>query len=287
MSCEPGQSGGDPDPREPKPSRAVGRRRDRSPSDRYDLGSPGLDSRELKKALEAPSQAAIDPAVEAARRARARLLIRLIAAAGTVAVVAIIFALVGARGRAIDRLIEELRSPDAAVRRRAAQVLAEEKRLDIRLHAPLLTALDDSDPEVRRWSARGLGTQGNPSDVPALERRIQDEKTPVRRAAAFTLLRIDPENGASRKELTGAMQAGDGGVILALTDWEPPPAWATPTLIALLKDRRQGIRRLAADALGHTGRGSPEAAKALTNASKDPDDRVRESVGRALGQLQK
>lgn len=284
MSRESGQAGSDSDPRAPKPGRPAGRR-DRRPPDRYDLDTSGPDPRDPKQTPpEAPPQGAVDPAVQ---RARARLLIRLIAAAGTVAVVAIVFALAGARGRAIDRLIEELRSPEAAVRRRAAQVLAEEQRIDVRLHAPLLAALDDSDPEVRRWSARGLGTQGNPSDVPALERRIQDEKTPVRRAAAFSLLRIDPENAPSRKELTGAIQSGDGGVILALTSWDPAPTWATPTLIALLKDRRPGIRRLAADALGHTGRGSPDAAKALANASKDPDDRVRESVGRALGQLQK
>jgi HEAT repeat protein len=227
-----------------------------------------------------------DPsATQAAARERLRLLVRLVLAALAVAIVACVVVLAGVRGRTIDRLVAELGDPNLATRRRAAQAIAEQQEPDDRLRNALVENIGDPDQEIRRWCARGLGALGSLADVPLLESRLQDEKTPVRRAAAFSLLKLDPQNAASQKELTAAMRTGDGGVILALTSWEPPPAWAAPTLVMLLKDRRPGIRRLAADALGHTGQSSAEAKAALRNASKDPDDRVREAVTGAIARL--
>jgi HEAT repeat protein len=188
---------------------------------------------------------------------------------------------------AADQLLTDLQSPDLARRRAAAQAIVEQPAPDPRLRAALTKALGDVDPEVRRWSCRGLGQFGEAGAIPLLEARLTDESTPVRRAAAFSLIRLDPANKGGQKELQQAMKSGDGGVIVALTDWTPPPTWAAPTLVTLLKDRRAGIRRLAAEALGRVGSDDPEVVPALMSASTDSDDRVRQAVTSALVRLKR
>ena len=191
----------------------------------------------------------------------------------------------GCGSNATDRLLAELRSPELALRRAAAQAIAEQEAPDDRFQAALTEALGDLDPEVRRWSCRGLGQFGTGDVIPLLEARLADDATPVRRAAAFALIRLDPANKGGQKELETAMRSGDGGVMVALTNWTPPPTWAVPTLTDLLKDRRPGIRRLAADALGNTGVSEPRVVAALQEAAKDSDDRVRQAVTGALVRL--
>lgn len=181
-----------------------------------------------------------------------------------------------------DRLLRELQSTDAAVRQKAAQTVADRKLSDPLLIAALHQSTEDPVAEVRRWSCRALGAIGDSTAIPVLEARTKDKETPVRRAAALSLLTLAPDNGPARQELTEAIRSGDGGVIVLLTTWQPAPAWAVPTLLDLLRDRRPGIRRLAVEALAALGGGQPEVATALRKLEKDPDDRVRESVARAL-----
>lgn len=204
---------------------------------------------------------------------------------GTLVATLLIAAGSGCGPNAADRLLSDLQSSDSALRRAAAQAIVEQESPDHRLQSALTKALGDSDPEVRRWSCRGLGQFGTPEAVPLLESRLSDESTPVRRAAAFSLLRIDPASQGGQKELEQAMKLGDGGVIIALRDWTPPPTWASPTLLTLLKDHRPGIRRLAAEALGNTGGNEPQVIAALEAAAKDSDDRVRQAVTAALVRL--
>ena len=195
--------------------------------------------------------------------------------------------LVGCGQSEVDRLLDDLKSPDTATRRVAVQRLAEQKPPDDRVVSAFTLALADPDLEVRRWSCRGLGELGAASAQNALEERLKDEQVSVRRAAAFALQRVAPDSTAYRKELLDAMRTGDGGVIVALAKCQPPPTWAADTLIELLKDRRPGIRRLAAEALGQIGTSTASAQAALENATRDPDDRVRESATAALGRLRK
>lgn len=181
-----------------------------------------------------------------------------------------------------DRLLRELKSTDAAVRQKAAQTVADRKLSDPRLIAALHRSTEDPAAEVRRWSCRALGAIGDSTAIPVLEAGTKDKETPVRRAAALSLLTLAPDNGPARQELTEAIRSGDGGVIVLLTTWQPSPTWAVPTLLDLLRDRRPGIRRLAVEALAALGSGQPEVVAALRKLEKDPDDRVRESVARAL-----
>ncbi len=75
---------------------------------------------------------------------------------------------------------------------------------------------------------------------------------------------------------------GEGGTIVAVGEMGPAADWAVPTLTKLLQDRRAGIRRLAAEALGRIAAGNPEVQAALRRSLSDADDRVREAAQQAL-----
>src|SRR5688500_14388369 len=96
-------------------------------------------------------------------------------------------AVLGCGQREVDRWLGDLQSADIATRRRAAQALATEKQSDDRIVPALSAGLKDIDLEVRRWSCRGLGEHGAMSAQTALEERLKDSETSVRRAAAFAL----------------------------------------------------------------------------------------------------
>ncbi len=75
---------------------------------------------------------------------------------------------------------------------------------------------------------------------------------------------------------------GDGGILVAIRGFEPPPDWAIPALIDLMKDRRPGIRRLAVESLGEIAPAMEASRKALESARRDADDRVREAAIKIL-----
>jgi HEAT repeat protein len=195
--------------------------------------------------------------------------------------------LLGCGPSEIDRLLGELKSSDTATRRRAVQALSDPQRRDVRIAGALTGALADPDVEVRRWGCRGLGEQGVTAAQGKLEDQLSDPQESVRRAAAFALQRLVPDSTAYRKELIAAMKSGDGGVVVALASMQPPPMWATDTLVGLLGDRRPGLRRLAVEALGQLGANTREAIAALQRLNQDPDDRVRDAVTVALSRLSK
>ncbi len=195
---------------------------------------------------------------------------------------------VGCSGGRIHEALTHLTSTDVQLRRQAAQALFEMKPQREPVVSALTQAVTDSDAEVRRWVCRTLGELGDIAApaVPVLETSLRDQETAVRRAAAFALQKLAPDSPGYQQELTDAMLAGDGGVIVALPKLSPKPDWAIPTLVNLLKDRRPGTRRLAAEALGEIGIPSPEVQPALkTAAAKDTDDRVRESAAHALQKI--
>lgn len=194
----------------------------------------------------------------------------------------------GCGGGRIHEALNNLTSTDVKLRRQAAQALFELQPPQEPVVTALTQAVTDGDAEVRRWVCRTLGELGEIATpaVPALEGALKDSETAVRRSAAFALQKLAPDTKAYRLELSDAMLDGDGGVIVALPKLSPKPDWAIPSLVKLLKDRRPGSRRLAAEALGEIGIPSPEVQPALeTAAAKDADDRVRESAAQALQKI--
>ncbi len=180
----------------------------------------------------------------------------------------------------VDDLVEQLSAPDVARRRTAAQQLGELRGDAARAIPALGMALSDEDREVRRLAAHALGEIGPVAraSLPFLISALADEEQSVRLATAFAIAKIDAEHRAYVPILEDAMRAGDGGVIVAVGQMGEQAEWAVPILVALLqRDRRPGIRRIAAEALQQSAAVSQLARRALeTAAREDENDRVRE-----------
>lgn len=192
--------------------------------------------------------------------------------------------LAGCSAHEPDPLIERLSAADPEARREAALALGRLGTDGSKAVEALVNSTADDDPGVRQAACRALGEIGpsTASVLSALQEALADSEFPVRLAAAFALLKLDPGGEAYRPVLTNAMQQGEGGTIVAIGQLGPAGQWAVPTLTRLLRDRRPGIRRISAEALGRIGP-DEEAVRALTVASeRDPDDRVRETATRVL-----
>jgi HEAT repeat protein len=150
----------------------------------------------------------------------------------------------------------------------------------------LIVASHDAEREVRQAACRALGDIGvsDPATLTALRESLDDPESSVQLAAAFALVKLDPEGRAYVPVLERTMRSGEGGTIVAVGQMGPAASWAVPTLIDLLKDRRPGIRRLAAEALGRIGP-TPAAVTALQRAEQDADDRVRAAASEALSKV--
>lgn len=190
--------------------------------------------------------------------------------------------LAGCSGPGPADWLEQLQSSDAEVRRGAAQRLAEAAPTTPEVVRALHKATDDADPEVRRWSCRGLGRHEARGSVDQLETKLKDPSTSVRRAAAFSLQTLAPDSIAYRQEFISGMRSGDGGLLVMIRGFEPPASWAIPVLLDLTKDRRPGIRRLAIETLGEIAPAMEAPRKAFEAAKRDPDHRVREAAAKVL-----
>lgn len=189
----------------------------------------------------------------------------------------------------VAELAGQLTDSRAAVRRTAARAL-DQRGTDARSAVPALTtAIGDQDRDVRRLACHALGRIGldaRPA-IPQLTAALRDEDLSVRLVAAFALQKIDPAGRAYVSVLTQAMQMGEGGVIVAVGDMGSEAGWAVPSLVQLLlRDRRPGTRRLAAEALGKMGPAARDAEPSLRQALHDRDDRVREAATKALQAVQ-
>ncbi|HSM12936.1 MAG TPA: HEAT repeat domain-containing protein, partial [Thermoanaerobaculia bacterium] len=123
---------------------------------------------------------------------------------------------------AVEVAARGLASTEAAVRRGAAYALGREPRpegVDL-----LRGVLDDEDPFVRAWVARGLGGVGDLGDLERLESRLGD-----------------PESSP----LVQALRAG--AEILGRSPALPPLGWGD-RIVALLDDARPGVRAAALEA---------------------------------------
>src|SRR5436190_4553630 len=68
--------------------------------------------------------------------------------------------------------INDLKSTDVAVRRASAELLADTAPTTPEVVTALTGAIDDHDPEVRRWACRGLGRHQATEAVAKLEGRL-------------------------------------------------------------------------------------------------------------------
>ena len=158
----------------------------------------------------------------------------------------------------LQQLVEDLASPDPAVRADAARQLGHAINVDrVAATGHLVRALTDSDAKVREKAAEAIGHSTTTADaVPALITTLGDPVIGVRRAAA---------------EALGAIGAAAGP--------------AGPALAALIKDADPKVRQAAAVAMGKIGTTSPEVLDALSAALRVKDDpTLRERAAHALGE---
>jgi HEAT repeat protein len=195
---------------------------------------------------------------------------------------ALVIVLLAGCGAGTADWIQQLKSPEVIVRRASAEQLSDVAATSPDVISALRGAIDDGDPEVRRWACRGLGRHQAAEAIPQLESRLKDPAKPVRRAAAFSLQRLAPESTGYQQEFLAGIREGDGGLIVMIKGFEPPASWAVPVLVDLTKDKRPGIRRLAIEALAEIAPAMEGPRKAFEAARRDSDDRVREAAAKAL-----
>jgi HEAT repeat protein len=182
-------------------------------------------------------------------------------------------------------LIGELQDEETAVRRAAAQSLADMGLEAAPAASVLSSAIVDQDREVRRLALHAIGQVGPSAEpyLPVIKKAFGDGEISVRIAAAIAINRLDPNDLDHQRVLIDAMKSGEGGIIVRVGQMSPNAAWAVPTMIELLNDRRPGIRRITANALEQIGSAGVAAKPSLKRlALSDPDERVREAAERAL-----
>jgi HEAT repeat protein len=158
----------------------------------------------------------------------------------------------------------------------------------------LVQRLTNENEAARRNAAYTLDSLGPDAveAVPALARALEDEKVSVRIAAAFALLRIDPEQRtlaarALHRELRDA-GADDRSMVLGWltsSSGKPMPG-VTAAIACTLNDANAKVRSEACEALLHNPPDADDdAVKLLARALGSADAEVRIATARTLGRL--
>jgi hypothetical protein len=180
---------------------------------------------------------------------------------------------------AVKPLIGALKDDLPLVRRHAAEALGEIK--DPRAVEPLIAVLKDSDSLIRRHAVEALGKIGDPRAIKPLIAVLKTERESyVRMSAAEALGRI--EEPSVVEPLVSALKDKHWNVrscsAKALGRIKDPRAVAP--LISALKDEDATVRGYAADALGEIK--DARAVAPLVATLKDKDKYVRERAAQAL-----
>jgi HEAT repeat protein/beta-lactamase regulating signal transducer with metallopeptidase domain len=149
----------------------------------------------------------------------------------------------------------------------------------------LITALTDSDLEVRRSTIRTLGELGDPRAVAALSAALRTDKDPaVRRAAAWALGQIGDARAVPA--LSEAMRGDSDLEVRRTSVWAAGQIGSEASvdaLAAVLRDADKELRSTAVWALGQIGEDS--AVPALATTLRDADAGIRDQSAWALGQI--
>jgi HEAT repeat protein len=183
--------------------------------------------------------------------------------------------------RLVDAFISALKDSDAEVRERAAWALGKERAA--RAVDALVGALKDAEPGVREQAAWALGQIRAAQAIEALSGALKDQSADVAERAAWALGQIRNPSSVA-------------GLIAGLGHPEPDVreqiAWAlgqirdrqaVQGLVRLLDDAEPDVREQAAWALGQIR--DPAAVDGLIAALDDQDADVREQIVWALGQI--
>jgi HEAT repeat protein len=183
---------------------------------------------------------------------------------------------------------------DAEVRKRTIRALNQFGPAAVQAVPKLITALSDTDREVRKTATDLLLAIGPTNAVPALVTAFDNLDSRVRRRIAETFALFGPTAAEAVPALIKALDDIDTsvrqGTVGALSAMGPAAAEAVPALINALRDdkaRRRwddiNVRTAAKSALGRIG---PAAVPALFAALGDATDaEVRKASAEALGNI--
>lgn len=181
---------------------------------------------------------------------------------------------------AVKPLIEALKDGEWNVQREA--VIALGKIGDSRAVEPLIKVLKSGDGNLRGDAVGALGKIGEPAVWPlieALEYEYIDERSHVLGLVANNSWEIEA-NFLALMDLQKRESSFRGEVIRALMKIGEPAVWP---LTKTLKNQERDVRCCVADTLGNIG--DERAVGPLTEALRDEDDFVRESVKKALEKI--
>jgi HEAT repeat protein len=174
---------------------------------------------------------------------------------------------------AVQPLIAALDDERPVVRRRAAQALGVAECTEAVV--PLVEALKDDDWRVRAFAAGALQRLPDARSVDALVVALTDEESNVREAASEALARIGRPAGDALLAVVGdGSQEFPPGALLVLGRIGEPRALG-PVLAAFESEDRI-VRGAAARAAGMLG--DPRAVQGLIKLLDDPDGQVRSSA---------
>lgn len=182
----------------------------------------------------------------------------------------------------IEELAVRLESADARTRRDAARELGEEGSAEA--IAALTGAVSDSDRDVRRAVLDGLLTVRRPDAIPGLIAFLGHEREEERREALGGLVDIhnrEAPPGRRERAMDWLLRREQEFVLDPL---RPVQTEVFEALAGRLQDEEDGIRELAAEALGAL-RAASQVGALATAAANDPDDDVRREAVRALGAI--
>ena len=159
----------------------------------------------------------------------------------------------------------------------------------------LVAAVGDKSAEVRREALYALGAilAGKGPADPAIIAALDDHDPQVRSTAAYALGRIGPAARGATGKLRPMLES-DEPLVRVVSAWalvhitpqdDEVSRKAVPILIQGLKSETVAVRRGSANALGKLGPKARDAAGALTDATRDPDETVRTAALAALEQL--
>ncbi len=185
---------------------------------------------------------------------------------------------------ALEPLIAASNSEDAAIRARAVEALGHLSAPDDRARQAVLRRAHDPAPEVRAESVRSLGRLHVSDDVlvPILAEDLRHADERVRLAVVELLVARRTLLPLLATEFEALLTAGDDGVarhaafLLGKLGLE-----AIPRLLGALRRPDSRVDQIAG-ALAQIGR---PAARALAQAVKDPEPRVRRAAALAMGEI--
>ncbi len=157
----------------------------------------------------------------------------------------------------------------------------------------LIKALENENPDMRRFAAFGIGHLGAKAVAAkeALRRGLRDEDRGARIAAAEALWSVSGKADEAVPVLRSILQASGGWLsqsraLDALAEIGPPAKAAVPELMEYLKSNDADVVTSSAAALGKIGPGSKSAIPALTARLKSSDNQyTRVCIAQALWRI--